>query len=107
MPPSGSATAIAITPPSTYFLLDALQEAERALLEQPRRIRLVVGHAAVGEEVPVAGVEEQLCPLDRLGDLAGGGKVFLRPHGSSSMKWIWSGAPSGHEPPNSESGDAE
>jgi hypothetical protein len=31
----------------------------------------VVGQAAVGEQMPVAGVQEQLCGLDCLGEPAG------------------------------------
>jgi hypothetical protein len=41
------------------------------LLEQLRGAFVVVGQAAVGEQVPIAGVQEQLRALDSLGELAG------------------------------------
>src|SRR5437867_4153327 len=54
------------------------EKAERALLEQRRGLFVVVGHAVVGEQVPLAGVEEKLCAR-RLDELAGGGEVLLGP----------------------------
>ena len=54
------------------------QEGECPLLEQPRGVLVEVGQAAVGEQVPVARVQEQLDPLG-FGQLTRGGEVLLRP----------------------------
>jgi len=47
-------------------LLGVLQEPEHAISEQFRRALVVDGEVAVREEVPIAGVEEQLRLLNRL-----------------------------------------
>src|ERR687892_2575214 len=62
----------------TSQLLDVIEEAEHALLEQRRGALVVAGEARVGEQVPIAGIEEQLCAVDRLGALAGGVEGFVR-----------------------------
>ena len=46
---------------------------------------VVLGEALIGEEVPVAGVEEELRALDRRVELAGRVEVSLEAHSSSSM----------------------
>lgn len=52
-------------------LPDLVKEAAHPLHEQGRGACVVVGQADVGEQVPIAGVQEQLCALDRFGELAG------------------------------------
>ena len=42
-----------------------------ALLDERRSVLVVVGEAAVGEEVPIARIQEQLGALGLLRDLAG------------------------------------
>ena len=56
-----------------------VEEAERSFREQCRGIFVVVGEAVVGEQVSIAGIQEQLRALDCLHDLAGGGEVFVDP----------------------------
>src|SRR5438477_9146154 len=63
----------------TSVLLDAVEELEHPLFEQRRGTFVVVGEAAVGEQVSVAGVEEQLRTLDRRNELARGREVFRNP----------------------------
>ena len=46
-------------------LLDVIEEDKHALLEQLRGTFVVVGQAVVGEQVSIAGVQEQLGALDR------------------------------------------
>src|SRR5438105_6813674 len=59
-------------------LLDSVEEAEHALLEQCRGAFAIVGEAVVSEQMSIARIQEQLCALGRLGELAGGGEVFVR-----------------------------
>src|ERR671918_823548 len=62
----------------TSQLLDVIEEAEHALLEQRRGALVVAGQAVVSEQVSVARIQEQLRPLYRLVELAGGFEVFVR-----------------------------
>ena len=57
--------------------MGVVEEAEHALPEQCRGAFVVVGQAVVSEQVPIAGVQEQLRALDRLGELAGGVEIAL------------------------------
>src|SRR5215218_3055018 len=61
------------------LLLDVFEEAKHALLEQRRGTFVVVGQAVVSEQMPIAGIQEQLRALDRLNELARGGEVLQRP----------------------------
>jgi hypothetical protein len=61
------------------FLVDVLQEREDALVELCGRLLVVVEEALVGEQVPIAGVQEQLRAVDRLDQLARRGEVFPTP----------------------------
>src|SRR5206468_6723745 len=60
-------------------LVDVVEEAEHALLQQRRGAFVVVGQAVVGEQVSIAGVQEQLCAVDRLDKLARGWKILHGP----------------------------
>src|SRR5438093_13788270 len=51
-----------LTPVRYRRLLDVVEEANHALLEQLRGTFIVVGQAVVGEQVSIAGIEEQLRP---------------------------------------------
>src|SRR6266536_4932746 len=70
---------IAIPTGTRSQLLDVAEEAEHALLEQLRGTFVVVGQALVGEQMSIAGVQEQLRALDCLDELARGGEVLHRP----------------------------
>src|SRR5260370_41145913 len=60
-------------------LLDGVEEAKHAFLEQLRGTFVVVGKAVVSEQMPIAGIQEQLSALDGLNELARGGEVLHRP----------------------------
>src|SRR5947208_14708923 len=80
-PPLGRATAAKSAAPICR-LLDDVQECEHAFREQRSRVFVVVGQAVVGEQVSIAGVQEQLRALDRLNKLPRGGEVLQRPLGA-------------------------
>ena len=60
-------------------LLDVVEEAQYALLKQLRGTFVVVEQAVVSEQMPIAGIQEQLRALDGLNELSRGGEVFHRP----------------------------
>src|SRR5215212_6378874 len=60
-------------------LADAPQERQNALLELRRSLFVVVGETAVGEQVLVARVQEELGALDRLDELPRCGQILLGP----------------------------
>jgi quercetin dioxygenase-like cupin family protein len=62
-------------------LADVVEEAEHTFLEERRGAFVVVGQAAVGEQVSIAGVHEQLRALHRLVELPRGLEVFVRRQG--------------------------
>src|SRR5437773_8047251 len=68
-----------LTPVRYRRLLDVVEEANHALLEQLRGTFIVVGQAVVGEQVSIAVIEEQLRALDRRNELARGREVFRAP----------------------------
>src|SRR5271170_731728 len=57
--------------------LNAVQEGEHALPEQRRGALVVAGQAAVGEQVLIAGVQEQLRALGGLDQIAGRVEIAL------------------------------
>src|SRR5438034_708066 len=63
---------------SSMPLLPSSQEGEDAFREQRGGLLVEVGKAAVGEQVPVARIQEQLRALDGFGDLAGGLEVSFQ-----------------------------
>jgi hypothetical protein len=77
-----------------------------ALHEQPRSLFVVIRQAAVGEQVSVAGVQEQLRIVDDLGELACGRKIFPWPIRRLPSCGSEAGLPSAISPPNSEAGNA-
>src|SRR5204863_5035546 len=58
-------------------LPDRVEEAEHPLLDQRRRGLVVIGEAAVREQVSIARVKEQLRVVHGLGDLAGDLQIFV------------------------------
>jgi hypothetical protein len=80
-------------------LRDVVEEGEHAPLEQRRGTLVVVGQAVVSEQMPIAGVQEQLCGLDCLGELVG--DVEVAP---LVALWIWRGMPCGQGRLNSDVG---
>ena len=74
-------------------------------LSNGRRSHVVVRQAVVGEQVPVARVQEQLGAVDRLASSRAAGRSSST-HSSSSIMWICSGTPAGHASANSDAGRA-
>ena len=52
-------------------LLDVVEEAEHAFREQCRGVFVVVRESVVSEKVSIAAIQEQLCALHCLVELAG------------------------------------
>ena len=75
------------------------EELSRPLHDKRRRVRVVRQQRTVGEQVPVARVDEQLGQLgsDRLDQLASMSPSSAK-NGSRAMPWICTGSPVGHGP---------